>query len=33
MINRIDSNTFGKRYVTSDSLVLTWGDNKWDNLF
>lgn len=33
MGNRIDSNAFKERYITSDPLKLTWGDSEWNNLF
>lgn len=29
----IDNSAFRKRYITSDLLVLTWGDNEWNCLF
>lgn len=31
--NRIDSNAFGERYITSHPSVLRWEDNTWNHLF
>lgn len=33
MGNGIDNSAFRKRYITSDLLVLTWGENEWNHLF